>query len=129
LGFEPFVITDADRAAYHAAASMASNFLITLQAAAERLAVSAGCERDALVPLVRQTVENWAAQGTAALTGPIARADHATVARQRAAVLDRTPQLLGLFDALAQATTELAGAETDRGPLRPHEASVMGRAA
>ena len=57
----PVTIADADRAAYHAAASIASNFLITLEAAAERLAVSAGADRDLLVPLVRATVENWAA--------------------------------------------------------------------
>jgi predicted short-subunit dehydrogenase-like oxidoreductase (DUF2520 family) len=35
-------IDDADRAAYHAAASIASNFLVTLEAAAERLAAGAG---------------------------------------------------------------------------------------
>ena len=52
-----------DRAAYHAAASVASNFLVTLEAAAERLAAEAGVERRLLVPLVRATVENWAALG------------------------------------------------------------------
>ena len=43
-----------------------------------------------------------------ALTGPIARGDEATVARQRAAVAERAPELLPLFDALAEATRELA---------------------
>ena len=43
-----------------------------------------------------------------ALTGPIARGDEETVARQRAAVEERTPALLALFDALADATRELA---------------------
>ena len=38
-----------------------------------------GLEREALVPLVRATLENWARQGArAALTGPIARGDLAT---------------------------------------------------
>ena len=59
-------VADADRAAYHAAASIASNFLVTLEAAAERLAATAGAGRDLLVPLVRATVENWAAQGPTA---------------------------------------------------------------
>ena len=36
LGMEPFELDDADRAAYHAAASIASNFLVTLEAAAEQ---------------------------------------------------------------------------------------------
>ena len=102
-------IDDADRAAYHAAASIASNFLVTVEAAAERLLATTGADRDLLVPLVRATVENWAALGPErALTGPIARGDAATVERQRAAVADRAPELLGLFDALADATRDLA---------------------
>lgn len=109
LGMTAVEIDDADRAAYHAAASMASNFLVTLQAAAEQVLASTGADRDLLVPLVRATVENWAALGPErALTGPIARGDEATVERQRAAVEERAPQLLTLFDALADATRELA---------------------
>ena len=54
-------------------------------------------------------MENWARLGAAdALTGPIARGDEETVARQRAAVEERTPELLALFDALADATRALA---------------------
>jgi predicted short-subunit dehydrogenase-like oxidoreductase (DUF2520 family) len=109
LGLIPTHVADADRAAYHAAASIASNFLVTLEGAAERLAATAGVERALLAPLVRAAVENWAARGAAdALTGPIARGDDATVERQRAAVAERTPDLLPLFDALADATRELA---------------------
>ena len=44
LGMAPVEIADEDRAAYHAAASIASNFLVTLEAAAERLAATAGAE-------------------------------------------------------------------------------------
>ncbi|HEU4656820.1 MAG TPA: DUF2520 domain-containing protein [Capillimicrobium sp.] len=109
VGMRPLVVSDDDRAAYHAAASIASNFLVTLQAAAERLAETAGVDRAALVPLVRAAVENWAATGPErALTGPIARGDEATVARQRDAVAERAPDLVALFDALADATRELA---------------------
>jgi predicted short-subunit dehydrogenase-like oxidoreductase (DUF2520 family) len=109
LGMRPFHLAAADRAAYHAAASIASNFLITLEAAAERLAASAGLDRELLAPLVRASVENWAAFGAErALTGPVARGDSQTVERQRAAVLDRTPELLDLFDAMVRATTMLA---------------------
>jgi predicted short-subunit dehydrogenase-like oxidoreductase (DUF2520 family) len=105
LGMRPVEIDDADRPAYHAAASIASNFLITLEAAAERLAASAGMDRELLVPLVRATVDNWARLGPArALTGPVARGDRQTVERQREAVHERAPELVALFDALVDAT-------------------------
>jgi predicted short-subunit dehydrogenase-like oxidoreductase (DUF2520 family) len=102
-------ISDRDRAAYHAGASIASNFLITLEAAAERLLASAGADRALLVPLVRATVDNWARLGPErALTGPVARGDERTVASQRSAVAERAEELLPLFDALVQATRTLA---------------------
>jgi predicted short-subunit dehydrogenase-like oxidoreductase (DUF2520 family) len=112
LGLRAVRVAAQDRAAYHAAASIASNFLVTLEDAAERLAATAGVQRDVLVPLVRATVVNWAAQGAErSLTGPVARGDDATVERQRAAVAQRTPDLLVLFDALADATRALAARE------------------
>jgi predicted short-subunit dehydrogenase-like oxidoreductase (DUF2520 family) len=116
LGMTPFEIDDEGRAAYHAAASVASNFLVTLQAAAETIAEGAGLQpseaRALLVPLLRRTVENLAELGPErALTGPIARGDHATVATQRAAVEQVAPHLLELFDELVRHTHSLAGRE------------------
>jgi predicted short-subunit dehydrogenase-like oxidoreductase (DUF2520 family) len=109
LGMAPIEVAPADRAAYHAAASIASNFLITLEAAAEQLAATAGVEREHLVPLVRAAVDNWARLGPeGALTGPVARGDELTVAAQRHAVSERTPELVALFDALVDATRSLA---------------------
>ena len=109
LGLDPFRVREEDRVAYHAAASIASNFLFALEDAAERLAATANVERSALVPLVRATVDNWARLGAAdALTGPIARGDRDTVAAQRAAIAERTPDLLPLFDAMVIATQRLA---------------------
>jgi predicted short-subunit dehydrogenase-like oxidoreductase (DUF2520 family) len=109
LGMRPIELAPADRTAYHAAASIASNFLITLEAAAERLAETVGMRRQDLLPLVRATVDNWARLGPErALTGPVARGDELTVARQRQAVGERAPDLLALFDALVQATRALS---------------------
>ena len=72
-----------DRAAYHAAASIASNFLVTLEDAAEVVLDTVGAHRYLLIPLVRATVENGVSLGVpSALTGPIVRGDEATVARQ-----------------------------------------------
>jgi predicted short-subunit dehydrogenase-like oxidoreductase (DUF2520 family) len=60
---------------------------------------------------VRQTVGNWAELGPAdALTGPIARGDEVTVARQRKAIAEAAPDLLEAFDALVDATRSLADA-------------------
>jgi predicted short-subunit dehydrogenase-like oxidoreductase (DUF2520 family) len=113
LGMTPFEIDDKGRAAYHAAASVASNFLVTLQAAAERIAAGAGLDPEAaralLLPLVRQTLDNLDRLGPAtALTGPVARGDEQTVAAQRRAVEEAVPELLGLFDELVHHTRELA---------------------
>jgi predicted short-subunit dehydrogenase-like oxidoreductase (DUF2520 family) len=105
LGMRATSVADEDRVAYHAAASIASNFLVTLEGAAERLAATAGVDRAQLAPLVRAAVDDWAERGAEdALTGPIARGDEETVARQRAAVAERTPDLLPLFDAMVEAT-------------------------
>ena len=108
LGMRPFEIADEDRVAYHAAASMASNFLVTLESAAARVGATAGMERLMLVPLVRAAVEAWAVEGDASLTGPIVRGDEATVARHREAIGERAPELLPLYDVLAEATRAVA---------------------
>ncbi|MCW3492506.1 DUF2520 domain-containing protein [Microbacterium sp. SSM24] len=115
VGGTPFEVADDQRAGYHAAASIASNFLVTLEAAAERVAAASGLPADFrahLAPLVRGTVENWAAHGPrAALTGPIARGDEETVHRQREAVAARAPELLALFDELSDRTRALVRSE------------------
>jgi predicted short-subunit dehydrogenase-like oxidoreductase (DUF2520 family) len=102
LGMRPIQVRDADRAAYHAAASMASNFLVVLEDAAEQVARTAGLTRADFVPLVRATVENWSRQGPDALTGPLARGDQETISAHRAALRDRAPALLPLYDAMVE---------------------------
>lgn len=114
LGMRPLTIDDSQRAAYHASASIASNFLLTLEAAAEAVAAGAGIApedaRALLGPLVRATVDNWLAVGPqAALTGPVARGDQPTVDAQRDAVAHAAPELLALFDELVERTRALAG--------------------
>jgi predicted short-subunit dehydrogenase-like oxidoreductase (DUF2520 family) len=110
-GLEPYAVDDAERALYHAAASIASNFLVTLEAAAERLLGVVGVERRHVVRLAQASLDNWAALGArTALTGPIARGDGATVARQRAAIAAHAADLTPLYDALADATRALPAA-------------------
>ena len=70
---------------------------------------TAGADRTILVPLIRAAVESWATLGApAALTGPIARGDEATVTLQRAAIRDRAPELLEMFDALCNRTRAIS---------------------
>jgi len=114
LGMRPLAIEDEQRAGYHAAASLASNYLVALQAAAEQVATGAGLEpdeaRELLAPLVRRTAQNHAELGSErALTGPVARGDEATVERQREAVELVAPELLPLFDELTEQARRIAG--------------------
>ena len=89
LGGRCVAVGDADRASYHAAATIASNHLVALLGQVERVAATAGVPLDAYVDLVRQTVDNVAALGpAAALTGPVRRGDWATVERHLAALDD-----------------------------------------
>lgn len=113
LGMRPFAVPAESRAAYHAAASMASNFLVALEESAARLLADAGIEdgRELLAPLVLRTAANWAESGPAALTGPIARGDEATVARHLEAIAAASPELRPLYEALAARTRELAHQE------------------
>jgi predicted short-subunit dehydrogenase-like oxidoreductase (DUF2520 family) len=100
LGMRPFRVSDADRVAYHAAASIASNHLVALLAQAARVADRAGVPPAALFPLVRATIDNVEDLGTAgALTGPVARGDVDTV-RDHLAVLSADE--LGAYRALAR---------------------------
>lgn len=88
-GMRPFTLrAGADaRTVYHAAACVASNHLVALLAQVDRLAALAGVPFDAFVPLVRSTVANVVELGpAAALTGPVARGDVATVAAHLAAL-------------------------------------------
>jgi len=109
VGMRPVRVPAEKRALYHAAGSMAANFLTTLGDAAERLAKPCGISRQDLAPLIRAATENWIALGgKSALVGPVSRGEHETVARQRAGVADAAPDLLPLWDALVASTRKLA---------------------
>jgi predicted short-subunit dehydrogenase-like oxidoreductase (DUF2520 family) len=102
LGLEPFALADDRRAAYHAGASIASNYLVTLRRAAGALLESAGAPPEALDPLMRRTIEN-----DFELTGPIARGDWQTVDAHVAAIRAARPELEPMYECLADATRKL----------------------
>jgi predicted short-subunit dehydrogenase-like oxidoreductase (DUF2520 family) len=103
LGLRPFELADVARPLYHAGAAMASNYLVTLERAAASLLEAAGAPREALVPLMKRTIDNGFE-----LTGPIARGDWSTIERHREAIRAARPELEHLYDTLADATVAVA---------------------
>jgi predicted short-subunit dehydrogenase-like oxidoreductase (DUF2520 family) len=99
LGLRPFDLQEDRRALYHAGATMASNFLVTLYRAARQLVETAGAPSDALLPLMRRTIDNGFE-----LTGPIARGDWSTVEVHLAAIQQDAPDVEELYRAMARAT-------------------------
>lgn len=99
LQLRPFDLPEDKRVLYHAGATMASNFLVTLFRAARQLVETAGVPADGLVPLMRRTIDNGFE-----LTGPISRGDWATVEAHLAAIHDAAPEIEELYRAMARAT-------------------------
>jgi predicted short-subunit dehydrogenase-like oxidoreductase (DUF2520 family) len=113
IGARPVRIDAAAKTVYHAAAVFASNYLVTVMDAALRAYEAAGIPadvaRELARPLATETLSNVLRLGPeAALSGPIARGDAATVARQHAAVAAWDSPTGNLYDALATATWNLA---------------------
>ncbi len=113
LGMTPFAVAERDRALYHAAACIASNFLVALEESAAGLLERAGtpAARELLAPLVLRTAANWAERGGDALTGPVARGDRDTVAGHLDALRTNAPELVELYEALVERTEALAEAQ------------------
>ena len=99
LGLQPFDLPEDRRVLYHAGATVASNFLVTLYRAARQLVETAGAPPEALLPLMRRTMDNGFE-----LTGPIARGDWATVESHLAAIQQYVPDVEELYRAMARAT-------------------------
>jgi len=109
LGMRPFRIATKAKPIYHAGAVFASNYLVVVEAVAQRLLRHAGLsDADAwaaLRPLVEGTFENLTRhEPREALTGPVVRGDTATIVRhlQSLAVDDAK-----LYRALGRAALEL----------------------
>jgi predicted short-subunit dehydrogenase-like oxidoreductase (DUF2520 family) len=105
LRLRPFELDDDERPLYHAAASFASAFLVTLHDVAGELMTAAGAPPEALEPLIRRTIDNGFRH-----TGPLVRGDWETVERHLEAIGARRPQLLPLYRALADVEAALLGA-------------------
>ncbi|GAC1341018.1 MAG: Rossmann-like and DUF2520 domain-containing protein [Candidatus Dormibacteria bacterium] len=125
LGGTVLPVAPDQRAAYHAAAVLAGNAPLALLARAVQLLTSTGTEPElasrALAGLFAGAAANAVRLGAgAALTGPVARDDAATVA-QHLDALEEQPQLQQLYRTLALETLRLAGIES-----HPEVAALLG---
>lgn len=111
----PLRIMTEGKPLYHAAAVVASNFLVTLMGVAFRLIQQAGIPQEeafsVLKPLVQGTLANIERVGVhQALTGPVVRGDVQTVQAHIQAISQTMPELLAFYACLIQHTAEQAGA-------------------
>lgn len=116
LGARPFFLPDDRRALYHAAATIACNYFVTLEYLASRLFVRASIPDqeafDLFLPLVTATLDNLREDGpVAALTGPLSRGDADTVSRHLAALAAEEPSYLKAYQVLGLATLDLVRAQ------------------
>lgn len=106
LGGESFPIPAQRKAAYHAWATMTSPlllaFLVTLEDAARAAGLTRQDARRKSMPIIRQTLANYAHLGPEhSFSGPVIRGDAGTVAKHLA-MLRRQPEARAVYMALAR---------------------------
>lgn len=126
MGARALELGGVEVAAYHAAAAIASNYLVVLLAQASELLAEVGIApeqgSEALVALAEGTLANLRERGVdAALTGPIRRGDRATVERHLAALSAR-PDVAQLYRALGRRAVALARRAPDPAPAEALDA-------
>lgn len=130
LGGRAASVEDADRASYHAAASIAANHLVALIGQVERVAGAAGLPLDAFSDLMHAALDDALALGPRhALTGPAARGDWETVGRHRQALsaLPGHRSELAAYDAMVALARRLAmGVEPGVSQATPGEEAGVG---
>jgi predicted short-subunit dehydrogenase-like oxidoreductase (DUF2520 family) len=108
-GGQEIILPPGTKALYHAALVMASNYTVSLYAAAERLLLTLGAPQsaidNALNTLMRATVDNLRSQGIPdALTGPLVRGDTGTIKAHLAALDGVDADLAEVYRQLARLT-------------------------
>jgi len=113
IGGTPFRLAAEHKALYHAAACVASNYLVTLIDTASEIMAACGFGRDdafrLLVPLLRGTGKSLSVLGPEqALTGPIARGDLRTVRKHLQALAELPPDIREIYRVLGRRTVAVA---------------------
>jgi predicted short-subunit dehydrogenase-like oxidoreductase (DUF2520 family) len=119
LGGRPLDIDERDRVRYHTALALASNATGAVVALARDLLLTAGVDDPGplLTPLAERSVTNAAADGAAAITGPVRRGDVDTVRAHLADLRLVLPEAVPTYVALARLTLSYAhraGLSADR---------------
>jgi predicted short-subunit dehydrogenase-like oxidoreductase (DUF2520 family) len=108
----PFFVSETDKPLYHAAACIASNYLVTLMNIVVNVYQALGLSPEEAIkafwPLVRGTVKNMEDHGpVTALTGPIARGDVGTISKHLHAFETKLPEILDIYRQLGVFTIEI----------------------
>ncbi|WP_321369844.1 DUF2520 domain-containing protein [uncultured Desulfuromusa sp.] len=127
IGGYPLTLDHKKKPLYHAAASIASNYLVTLLAVARDLLVSCGIPPDkalpTLLPLVQTSFDNVKDLGPEqGLSGPIVRGDIGTVSAHMKALTNMPSELLQLYQLMGKLTTEIG---QNSGRLDPTKAAEI----
>lgn len=113
IGAQFFVLNKEDKVLYHAAAAVASNYLVALFEVAQELMELSGVDKTFQVPaltsLMEGTLSNLKVMTPQnALTGPISRGDIGTVSRHIEALEERAPEILEVYKTLGLRALKLA---------------------
>ena len=113
LGMRYLVLSPEAKARYHLAATMTSNFAVTLLGMVQEVLSSLDIGRDEamalLAPLLQGTLGTLQASSPEdALTGPVVRGDLATLRRHGLALREHLPHLVPAYAALSVETVRLA---------------------
>ncbi|MDP9108859.1 MAG: DUF2520 domain-containing protein [Pseudomonadota bacterium] len=122
IGARTLPLNATSKPLYHAAAVFASNYLVTLMAVARDSYIAAGIPAELALalaePLARETLDNVFRLGpAAALTGPIARGDEATVSRHLDTLSQADPHSAALYQAMAVLTRRLTASRESSLPV------------
>lgn len=125
LGGDGFDVPADRRALYHAGLSLGSNAVAAATAAARQLLLAANVDDPArfLTPLAHASVDNIAARGASAITGPIARGDVGTIGTHLETIADDLPALTDPYMHLSTAILDVV-----RAGLDPDDAAALAQA-
>jgi len=127
LGGRPVYIPEDVKPLYHAAACIASNYLVCLMNTAQEIYEEIGLNPsesfNAFWPLVRGTIRNIEDKGTVqSLTGPIARGDVKTIESHLKSFRAKSPRHLEFYKTMAELTIAIG---IKKGTLDPAAAGKI----